>query len=264
LRSVVSLWDWDPKVGFSPIFRFYCGCDEPFDLVLTQDFMAVVNDNLIDNRLEICFWKLWFHPNFEASVPAAEAAQARRATVEPGSLPAGARLAFSAPTAGGGGLAGGGGGGGGHAPGNGNMELVLECLFNLQQELRPNAWPIKRFSIADVDSYFASYRNFLNVCSFHKSGQESLSVYRSSSLQKKVFFPPAKHTKFEEWLALQVQNDGTVVLHDFRPKQVAFDELVPNDIREPECERKDTDSSRRRGEAWQHMRGCFGSRSRGR
>jgi len=64
------------------------------------------------------------------------------------------------------------------------------------------------------------------MCSFHKSGQESLSVYRSSSLQKKAFFPPAKHTKFEEWLALQVHNDGTVVVHDFRPQQMAFDELL--------------------------------------
>eukprot|EP00434_Breviolum_minutum_P024910 symbB.v1.2.022000.t1/scaffold1932.1/size98745/2 len=93
-------------------------------------------------------------------------------------------------------------------------------------ELRPNCRPIKSLSIPDIDTYFASYRNFLNMCSFHKSGQESLSVYRSSSLQKKAFFPPAKHTKFEEWLALQVHNDGTVVVHDFRPQQTAFDELL--------------------------------------
>merc|ERR1719359_2841406 len=110
----------------------------------------------------------------------------------------------------------------------------------LHRELRPSARPIKKFSIPDIDSYFASYRNFLNVCSFHKSGQESLSVYRSSSLQKKIFFPPAKHTKFEEWLALQVHNDGTVTLYDFRPNQVAFDELAPDNVREPCNDRKDT------------------------
>ena len=52
-------------------------------------------------------------------------------------------------------------------------------------------------------------------------------------LRKKAFFPPAKRTKFEEWLALQawrgleglkrqmkeVHNDGSVVVHDFRPHQ---------------------------------------------
>jgi len=251
-RSVVSLWDWDPKVGFNPIFRFYCGCEIPFDLVLTQDFMAVVNDNVVENRLELCFWKLWFHPNFEASVPAAEAARARQASVDPGCLPAGARLTLPATTA------------GGHVARQGNIETVLRVLFLLQQELRPNAFPMKRLLIPDVDSYFASYRNLLNVCSFHKSGQESLSVYRSTSLQKKVFFPPAKHIKFEEWLALQVHNDGSVVLHDFRPQQVAFDELAPDDIREPESEHKDSEPSRRRIHTSQHSRCCVGSRSRGR
>merc|ERR1719254_438364 len=97
-------------------------------------------------------------------------------------------------------------------------QLGSEALQRfLQRDLRPNARVIKRFSISDVESYFASYRNYLNVCSFHRSGQESLSVYRSSSLQKKIFFPPARHTKFEEWLALQVHDDGTVIIHDFRP-----------------------------------------------
>lgn len=255
-RSVVSLWD--SKRNFNPIFRFYCGCEEPFDLVLTQDFMAVVNDNMAENRLELCFWKLWLHPNFEEVLgtqserDVAEAARLRMATVQQGGHPAGLR--FSAV--------------GGNAGGAGQTSSEqLQRL--LHQELRPNARPIKNFSIPDIDSYFASYRNFLNVCSFHKSGQESLSVYRSSSLQKKIFFPPAKHTKFEEWLALQVQNDGTVVLHDFRPNQLAFDEICPDDARHLETVAKienctdSTESSRRRSDA-QHARLCFGSRSRGR
>jgi len=127
---------------------------------------------------------------------------------------------------------------------------------------------VKKLSLSDVDSYFASYRNFLNVCSFHKSGQESLSVYRSSSLQKKIFFPPAKHTKFEEWLALQVHNDGTVVLHDFRPDGIAFNELVPEIIYDPDVDRKEStgeiiEHSRRRTEPLQHARPSHGSRSRG-
>lgn len=217
-RSIISLWD--SKQNFSPVFRFYCGCKEPFDLVLTQDFMAVVNDNVAENRLDICFWKLWLHPNFETPTdetaePSRDtveaAAKQRQATVQEGGSPAGARF-FS--------LAGAG------FAGTAAAHLAQKALQHfLHRELRPNARPIKRFSIQDIDSYFASYRNFLNVCSFHKSGQESLSVYRSSSLQKKVFFPPARHTKFEEWLALQVHDDGHVVLHDFRPDQLAFDEL---------------------------------------
>jgi len=218
MRSVVSLWD--SKRDFNPIFRFYCGCEEPFDLVLTQDFMAVVNDNMADNCLELCFWKLWLHPNFEDSSEALdkdaklEAAKRREATLEAGGSPAGARFSLAAT------------GTNPHPPPGTAAALGAEALRRLLlRELKPNARPIKTFSIPDIDSYFASYRNFLNVCSFHKSGQESLSVYRSSSLQKKIFFPPAKHTKFEEWLALQVQNDGTVVVHDFRPSGVAFDEL---------------------------------------
>lgn len=218
-RSVISLWD--SKRNFEPIFRFYCGCEEPFDLVLTQDFLAVVNDNVAENCLELCFWKLWFHPSFEldAEVDVAEAARRRANTVDSsGSPAAGQQFAVS-----GAGLIHTNGGAGGLSG-----QLGLEQLHRwLLKELRPNAQPVKKFNIPDIDSYFASYRNFLNVCSFHKSGQESLSVYRSSSLQKKVFFPPAKHTKFEEWLALQVLNDGTVVLHDFRPNLLAFDEIDP-------------------------------------
>jgi len=214
-RSVVSLWD--SKKGFEPIFKFYCGCEEPFDLVLTQDFMAVVNDNIADNCLELCFWKLWFHPSFEADaeIGAREAARRRDKTVVAGGHPAGGHFA-------------GGAAGPTHAVA-GLGPLTPEQLQRaLLRELRPNARPVKKFNILDIDSYFASYRNFLNVCSFHKSGQESLSVYRSSSLQKKIFFPPAKHTKFEEWLALQVLNDGSVVLHDFRPNLLAFDEIDPD------------------------------------
>jgi len=254
-RSVVSLWD--SKRDFNPIYRFYCGCDEPFDLVLTQDFMAVVNDNVNENRLELCFWKLWLHPNFQATHEVHEkstydAEQAREATVSTGNSPAGSRFS---PGSGAPGVA--------HLGRETSHHLLL-------RELRHNARPIKRFSIPDIDSYFASYRNFLNVCSFHKSGQESLSVYRSSSLKKKVFFPPAKHTKFEEWLALQVHNDGTVVVHDFRPNQVAFDELswhgMQSNLHSTEvgCGRKEGSEPSRPSELTRHSRPCFGSRSRGR
>jgi hypothetical protein len=200
-RSIVSLWD--SQLGFAPIFRFHCGCEEPFDLVLTQDFLAVVNDSVTENRLELRFLKLWLHPSFEPEGSAEDAARLRAETVKPGGVAAGSSFAQTS---------------GAHATAEHLQRSMLK-------ELRHSVVPIKRFSIPDLDSYFASYRNFLNVCSFHKSGQESLSVYRSSSLQKKIFFPPAKHTKFEEWLALQVHNDGTVVLHDFRPGLVAFDEI---------------------------------------
>lgn len=229
-RSVVTFWD--SKENFAAIFRFYCGCEEPFDLVLTQDFMVVINDNVSANRLDLCFWKLWLHPDFEAPNQSAEsldmtrseARHQREASVRLRQRPVGAHfspqggLPFPAAT----GLMAG-------------LDLASAAAAQLSgdtlqrflhKELRPNCRPIKKLSIPDIDTYFASYRNFLNMCSFHKSGQESLSVYRSSSLQKKAFFPPAKHTKFEEWLALQVHNDGTVVVHDFRPQQMAFDELL--------------------------------------
>lgn len=247
-KSIITLWD--SKEDFAPVYRFWCGCEEPFDLVLTQDFLVVVNDNVMENRLGLSFWKLWLHPDFQQGSRGASSAltpptdegddalHARRATVQLGGGPAGAGLSA------GGGIAprvfvgdpfrheqprgvGNTGGEGSEGDGGGTNLAEDELLLRrrLHFELRQNARPIKALSIPDVDSYFASYRNFLNVCSFHKSGQESLSVYRSSSLQKKVFFPPAKHTKFEELLALQVHSDGTVVLHDFRPNQLAFDEL---------------------------------------
>ncbi|CAJ1426290.1 unnamed protein product [Effrenium voratum] len=227
-RSVVTFWD--SKEDFAPIFRFYCGCEEPFDLVLTQDFLVVINDNISAKCLDLCFLKLWFHPDFEAGPDStglrkSEAQQQREASVQRSRFPAGARFAPQ------GGILPAGAAVTGLMAG---LDLASAAAAQLSgdtlqrflyKELRPNCRPIKTLSIPDIDTYFASYRNFLNMCSFHKSGQESLSVYRSSSLQKKVFFPPAKHTKFEEWLALQVHNDGTVVVHDFRPHQMAFDEL---------------------------------------
>ncbi|CAK8995968.1 unnamed protein product, partial [Durusdinium trenchii] len=229
-RSVVTFWD--SKENFAPIFRFYCGCEEPFDLVLTQDFMVVINDNVSANRLDLCFWKLWLHPDFEDAHQSAEslevlrneAKQQREASHR--GRPAGARFAPQ------GGIPVQGAAATGLMAGLDLASVAAAQLSGdtlqrfLHKELRPNCRPIKTLSIPDIDTYFASYRNFLNMCSFHKSGQESLSVYRSCSLQKKAFFPPAKHTKFEEWLALQVHNDGTVVVHDFRPQQMAFDELV--------------------------------------
>ncbi|CAE7867433.1 unnamed protein product [Symbiodinium microadriaticum] len=229
-RSVINLWD--SKAGFSPIFRFYSGCEEPFDLVLTQDFMVVIQDNMSANRLDLFFWKLWLHPDFEVEGQSMESSARRQlegrhqreASVQKSRLPAGARFApqggAALPAAVGTGLV---------AVldlASAAAQLSGDALQRfLYKELRPNCRLIKTLSFPDVDTYFASYRNFLNVCSFHKSGQESLSVYRSSSLQKKVSFPPAKHTKFEEWIALQVHNDGTVVVYDFRPSQMAFDEL---------------------------------------
>jgi len=82
--------------------------------------------------------------------------------------------------------------------------------------------------LVDVDSYFASYRNYFNVCSYHKNGCESVQVFRSKTLQKKVHFPPAKHTKFEEWIAIQVDAQGTVTIYDFRPDGIAFDDIPVN------------------------------------
>ena len=38
------------------------------------------------------------------------------------------------------------------------------------------------------------------LCSFHKNGKESLTVFQSKSLRRKIFLPAAKHTKFEEWI----------------------------------------------------------------
>lgn len=225
-RSVVSLWD--SKCGFAPVFRFYCGCDEPFDLVLTQDFLAVVNDSIVENQLDLRFWRLWLHPSFEPEGPPEAAKEQRAASVRPGGSPTGIQFVPQSF-----GLAGGA-----------TAEQLQKALL---RELRPSAVPIRRLSVPDVDSYFASYRNFLNVCSFHKSGQESLAVYRSSSLAKKIFFPPAKHTKFEEWLALQVHGDGTVVLYDFRPGSTAFDGGgVPPREREVPPRESDGDSTSRR------------------
>ncbi|CAL1164095.1 unnamed protein product [Cladocopium goreaui] len=229
-RSVVTFWD--SKENFAAIFRFYCGCEEPFDLVLTQDFMVVINDNVSANRLDLCFWKLWLHPDFEAPNQSAESLDMTRsearhqrearqgfkvghripgiAGAEPRNRPPGPEASAAA------------------------AQLSGDMLQRfLHKELRPNCRPIKTLSIPDIDTYFASYRSDPQNLLLHQDlkpspcHQESLSVYRSSSLQtKKAFFPPAKHTKFEEWLALQVHNDGTVVVHDFRPQQMAFDELL--------------------------------------
>ncbi|CAE7414713.1 unnamed protein product [Symbiodinium necroappetens] len=75
-RSVITLWD--SKAGFSPIFRFYSGCEEPFDLVLTQDFMVVIQDNMSANRLDLFFWKLWLHPDFEVEGQSMESSARRQ------------------------------------------------------------------------------------------------------------------------------------------------------------------------------------------
>ncbi|CAE7509756.1 unnamed protein product, partial [Symbiodinium pilosum] len=99
-KSVITLWD--SKAGFSPIFRFYSGCEDPFDLVLTQDFMVIIQDNLPNNRLDLFFWKLWLHPDFEVDGTDNQCSEGlerrrregrhqREASLE--SLPAGARFA---------------------------------------------------------------------------------------------------------------------------------------------------------------------------
>jgi len=163
--STVTIWD--TRQNFGEIFSLQASCSEPFDLVLTQDFLATVNDNVAENCLEITFWKLWFHPT-SSNTPA------------------------------------------------------RDPRVKSKQKIRV-------LKLADIDSYFASYRNFFNVCSYHKNGLESLHVYRSNSLKKRVFFPPAKHTKFEEWLALQVHAGGDVSVYDFRPDGRPFDALLAGD-----------------------------------
>ena len=85
--------------------------------------------------------------------------------------------------------------------------------------------PIKKLRIPHQDSYFAAYRNFLNVCTFHKNGQESLTVYQSGTLTKRMFFPPAKQTKFEEWMAIQLTTDQ-IKIYDFRPDCLAFEDWM--------------------------------------
>jgi len=55
-----------------------------------------------------------------------------------------------------------------------------------------------------------------------------VQVYRSNSLKKKIHFMPAKHTKFEEWIAIQVEADGSVNVYDFRPDGIAFDDIPAN------------------------------------
>lgn len=91
----------------------------------------------------------------------------------------------------------------------------------LYKELRPNCRLIKTLSLPDVDTYFASYRNFLNVCSFHKSGQESLSVYRSSSLQ----WPAKEEGVFPTRQAHQVRRMDCFAGTALCGRQMAFDEL---------------------------------------
>lgn len=55
---------WGSKENYNPIFRFDCGCREPFDLVLSQDFLAVINDDRLTNGWNLTFWKLWPQTGF--------------------------------------------------------------------------------------------------------------------------------------------------------------------------------------------------------
>ncbi|CAD7963554.1 unnamed protein product [Amoebophrya sp. A25] len=81
--------------------------------------------------------------------------------------------------------------------------------------------------IPHIDSYFAAYRNYLNVCTFHKSGKESLQVFDSGSLATRLRLPAAKHTKFEEWTALQVEEESdSLLFYDFRPAGFTFDQWI--------------------------------------
>jgi hypothetical protein len=167
--SLIRIWD---SAGFQQLCSFDAGCMKPFDLIITQDFLATVNDNVQDNRLEIEFWNLWLADREAAGSEAAK----------------------------------------------GDGDSAVRPRFEMK----------KKLSLVDVDSYFASYRNYFNVCSYHKNGHESVQVYRSNSLKKKIHFTPAKHTKFEEWIAIQVEADGSVNVYDFRPDGVAFDDIPAN------------------------------------
>ena len=53
-----GLSDASGATGFGEEPPFPESGEEPFDLVLTQDFLAVVNDNLASNELELHFWRL--------------------------------------------------------------------------------------------------------------------------------------------------------------------------------------------------------------
>jgi len=233
-KSIITLWD--SSEDFKPIFRFNCGCLEPFDLVLTQDFLAVINDDLSSNKLNVDFWKLWLHPGFDKALetskrpPSTAGANDRNynninnniahrmdlyglgdaiGVINDRSAPSDPELARKL-----------------------RRSTVDEkpCEYNIKK-LLPVAKKIKEMGLHEVDSYFASYRNFLNIGSFHKNGLESLVVFKSKGLKKKLFFPAAKVTKFEEWLAIQVSLDGTVTLYDFRPNATAFDDLMGNGLR---------------------------------
>jgi len=195
--AVITLWD--SKENYNPIFRFDCGCREPFDLVLSQDFLAVINDDRLTNGLNLTFWKLWLQPGFADIEPQSPSGSARNSEASiQAECEEGRKMRLSS---------------------------VHEkpCDYDVEK-MRLVAKKIKSIDISEVDSYFGSHRNFLNVCSFHKNGLESLSVMQSKTLKKKIFFPPAKVTKFEEWIAIQVHRDGSVILYDFRPNCVAFDD----------------------------------------
>jgi hypothetical protein len=179
--SQIRIWD---SAGFVQVCSFDAGCAKPFDLIITQDFLATVNDNVTTNRLEVDFWKLSLTGAHGAEILGTDGVL--RLTADNEQLPRGDDASRVRP-------------------------LLLEAK--------------KRLSLVDVDSYFASYRNYFNVCSYHKSGQESVQVFRSNTLKKKIHFKPAKHTKFEEWIAIQVEADGSVNVYDFRPDGVAFDDI---------------------------------------
>eukprot|EP00397_Hematodinium_sp_SG-2012_P003324 GEMP01003332.1.p1 GENE.GEMP01003332.1~~GEMP01003332.1.p1 ORF type:complete len:569 (+),score=75.12 GEMP01003332.1:173-1879(+) len=208
-KSVVTLWD--SKQDFKPIFRFNCGCRDPFDLVLTQDFLAVINDDGSSNKLNLTFWRLWLHPDFKETSPRSSSPSDTESipTASLGKTASNASEATDAIR---------------------RCSVEVPCEFDIEK-LYPVAKKIKQMDLSEVDSYFASHRNFLNVCSFHKSGLESLSVYKSKILKKKIFFPPAKVTKFEEWIAIQMALDGSVTLYDFRPNSTSFDDLVEKRVR---------------------------------
>lgn len=182
-RSIVTIWD--SKEDFRPVFRFDCGCTNPFELFLTQDFLAVVDNNMQNNTLNTTFWKLWLHPGFDDSNLDQRASEEMR-QISVHNVP---------------------------------------CVYDSSKLACSVKW-IKNVHLYDVDSYFASYRKYLNVGSFHKNGLESMSVYRSNALKKIIHFPPAKLTKFEEWLAVQVSPEGTVTIYDFRPNSLSFDDLL--------------------------------------
>jgi len=177
--ALIRLWD---SAGFVQVCTFGAGCADPFDLMITQDFLATVEVNDQSTAVDLNFWKLSLNGRCGAEVSGTDGL-----------------LRLTA--------------------GNDDLPAPRPRLLA----------PFRRLRNVDFDTYFVSYRNYFIFSSVHRSGHESVHVFRSSSLTKKLNFKPAKLTKFDEWIAVQVENDGTMTVYDFRPDGVAFAD-IPADV----------------------------------